>query len=552
MAISNTSILVRRSLTTATPTSFKQGEIGYSYSSNNFFIGSPTGDGVVAIGGYNTYTAVNNATQSNTASTLVKRDPNGAFFGRLYGDANTADTLTNSQNFSVSGGDITASAVGFNGSAGVTLNASLNNVGGLTNGTVGSSSSVPVIQYGANGRILSVSSAGIQTSFTVSDSVNSNTVNGGSTLTFKANTNSGITTYVGPNNETVYFGVDNTLVRANTSGGPQSIGTDVQISGNLIVTGAVTYVNTSISQSTSSLLHLAANNTVGDVLDIGFVGTYNNGSANLSTGLVRDAGNKGYYLFSGVNSSSVTGNTVANNLFTTANTATLYANIIAPQANASSANITTATIGTLSLTNPLALTSGGTGATSFTNGQIVIGNGTTSLISLANSTYSNTGTYGTNSTLAGLTVDAYGRTTAAAWQPISGLTVSQGGTGQATFATGQLIIGGGTGPMNALANSSYANTGTYGTNSTLAALSVDAYGRTTAASWQPISGLTVSQGGTGAATFTTNGITYGNGTGAIQVTAAAGTSDQTWSNQIMTVNNSGVPTWTTTMDGGTF
>ena len=83
-------------------------------------------------------------------------------------------------------------------------------------------------------------------------------------------------------------------------------------------------------------------------------------------------------------------------------------------------------------------------------------------------------------------------------------------------------------------------------------MSVDAYGRTTAASWQPISGLTVSQGGTGAATFTTNGITYGNGTGAIQVTAAAGTSDQTWSNQIMTVNNSGVPTWTTTMDGGTF
>ena len=551
MAISNTSILIKRSQSTGKPASLNQGELGYSYLSNTLFFGTVGGNGVVNVGGQYYTSTVDAATQSNTASTLVKRDQNGAFFGRLYGDANTADTLTNSQNFSVSGGDITASAVGFNGSSGVTLNASLTNVVPGGAGSVGSATSVPVIQYGANGRILSVSSASIQTSFSVSDGTHSNTVNGGSTLTFGGN--NGITATVNPSTETVTLSTDNTVVRSNTAAvGTQTIGTDVQISGNLTVTGAVTYVNTSIVQSTGSLLHLAANNTVGDVLDIGFVGEYNNGSTSVAAGLVRDAGNKGFYLFQNVNASAVTGNTVANNLFTSSNTATLYANIIAPQANASSANITTATIGTLSLTNPLALTSGGTGATSFTNGQIVIGNGTTSLISLANSSYSNTGTYGTNSTLAGLTVDAYGRTTAAAWQPISGLTVSQGGTGQATFATGQLIIGGGTGPMNALANSSYANTGTYGTNSTLAALSVDAYGRTTAASWQPISGLTVSQGGTGAATFTTNGITYGNGTGAIQVTAAAGTSDQTFSNQIMTVNNSGVPTWTTTMDGGTF
>jgi len=45
---------------------------------------------------------------------------------------------------------------------------------------------------------------------------------------------------------------------------------------------------------------------------------------------------------------------------------------------------------------------------------------------------------------------------------------------------------------------------------------------------------------------------YGNGTGALQVTAAAGVADIHTSRQIMTVDASGVPTWTTTLDGGTF
>ena len=64
--------------------------------------------------------------------------------------------------------------------------------------------------------------------------------------------------------------------------------------------------------------------------------------------------------------------------------------------------------------------------------------------------------------------------------------------------------------------------------------------------------LATSYGGTGLSSVTQNGITYGNGTGALGVTAAAGSADQTWSNQILTVNNSGVPTWSTAMDGGTF
>ena len=83
-------------------------------------------------------------------------------------------------------------------------------------------------------------------------------------------------------------------------------------------------------------------------------------------------------------------------------------------------------------------------------------------------------------------------------------------------------------------------------------MTVDVYGRVTAATGTAISGLTVSQGGTGLSSITTNGITYGNGTGNLGVTAAAGSADQTWSNQILTVTNAGTPVWTTTLDGGTF
>ena len=64
--------------------------------------------------------------------------------------------------------------------------------------------------------------------------------------------------------------------------------------------------------------------------------------------------------------------------------------------------------------------------------------------------------------------------------------------------------------------------------------------------------VAVANGGTGATTLTTNGIVYGNATSAVGVTAA-GTWDATNSvGQILSVNSSNVPTWTNTIDGGTY
>jgi hypothetical protein len=64
--------------------------------------------------------------------------------------------------------------------------------------------------------------------------------------------------------------------------------------------------------------------------------------------------------------------------------------------------------------------------------------------------------------------------------------------------------------------------------------------------------LAVAEGGTGVSTFTDNGILYGDGSSALDVTSAPGSSPETTSNQILTANGSGVPKWTTTIDGGTY
>ena len=65
-------------------------------------------------------------------------------------------------------------------------------------------------------------------------------------------------------------------------------------------------------------------------------------------------------------------------------------------------------------------------------------------------------------------------------------------------------------------------------------------------------GISVQNGGTGVQSFTSKGILYGNGTDAIQASPRAGTQDQTQSAQLLTVDGTGSPVWTETIDGGTF
>jgi hypothetical protein len=562
--MANTRIQIKRSLVTSTPTSLTPGELAYSYASNTLFIGT-TGGGPIAIGG-TAIADISSATAANTVNTIVKRNADGAFFGRLYGNSNTATALETGRNFSIAG-EVIASAVSFDGTGAVALSANLSTV--TTAGTFGSGTAVPTITVAANGRVTSITTNPISTSFTLNGDSGTSEVSGGDTLTVIGG--EGVTSNVGLDNVTL--SVDNTVVRANTSGGTQTINTaltigannDLTVTGNLYVFGNTTTFAIDQFEIQDPLLLLGTGNYFTDTLDIGFASHYNDGQ-NAHTGLIRDSGTKEFHFFKGYTPELNANNNINLNhaSYQEANVSAAYfkGNVIATTVSTVSLTSDSISTNTLSLVTPLSVSSGGTGTNTFTAGQMIIGDGTNSLRSITNSIYTLTGTLGTSNTITGLTVDAYGRLTAASASAIaidtsqiaSGiLPYARGGTGSSSYTTGGLLIAGAEG-FSSLANTTYTLTGSLATNNTITSVTVDSYGRLTAATGSAISGLTVPQGGTGFASAVSKGIIYGNGTGALQVTAAAGAegADQDWSSQILTVNSSGTPVWSTTLEGGTF
>ena len=546
MPISNTSILIKRSLSVGRPSSLQAGELAYSYASNTLFLGTAAGNGVVNVGGQYYTSTLDAATQSNTASTLVKRDPVGGMFGRFYGVANTAVLLDTPKNFSVAGGDMTAAAVLFTGNNDVILNTSLNVVPGLVAGFYGgstqSSSTIPVVEVAANGRIMGIANTTVTSAFNISDGTTSNTIYSGSTFYHQAI--KGITTATSGN--TMTFGTDNTVLRSNTTSvGNQTITSqltitgDLSVSGNVSILGNTTSINTNTLETNDPLILLAIGNYSSDITDIGIVGHYNDGS-NAHTGIVRSHTDNEYYIFDGY-TPEVTGNNQINFTHSSFNKAnvnaqTLKGNVIATTVVTDQAN-TTANLGV--------------GGNSYVTGNQRIATnltviGTTTLTGQANTT-NDLGVGGNGYVTGNFKVS--GVTTL-----VNQLTVPNGGTGQQSFYTGQVVIGSGVNGLQQLANVASINT-TLAANNAVSNLTTDVWGRVTGFTTQAIAGLTVGQGGTGRTSFNTNGIVYGNstdGAAPIQSTYVAGFADQTWSNQILTVTNTGVPVWSSAMDGGQF
>ena len=529
--------------------------------------------------------------------------------------------------------NITATAVGFNGSAAATLNASLNAVPGLGSGSVGSATSIPIVTYAANGRIIAVSSIPASGNLSISDGTTSNTINGG--VTFYHKGGGGVTATVSAN--TVTFGTDTTVVRSNTAVvGPQTISTDLVISGNLTVTGTQTYVNTSTYQVNDSLIELAANNNVNDIIDIGFYGASNTGAATVYHGLIREgsggtaAGN--FYLFKNL-PTNPTGNTVSyaslakasliadlslGTGYPTSNLTGLGTGVATWLASPTAINLLAATLANTGTGNLVFATSptfttpvigAATGTSLSVSGQLTstIAQGTAPLVVTSGTQIANMNVAwaGTSTAANNLTGGAAGsipyQTGASvtsmlsagtngnvltlvagvpAWvAPTSGFANPMTTTGDIIYSssgstaarlpiggTNQIltVIGGVPTWQNASAGFSNPMTangdiiigGAAGTALRLAAgttgqvLTIS--GTNPNPTWSTITGLTVAQGGTGLGTLTLNGMLFGNGTSAVGVTAAAGTSDQTWSNQIMTVTNAGIPSWATALDGGQF
>lgn len=156
---------------------------------------------------------------------------------------------------------------------------------------------------------------------------------------------------------------------------------DVSISGNLYVTGNVTTINVATLSVTDSLIQLATNNTVSDLIDIGLYGNYQTGGGDHEhTGIFRDATDGTWKLFLGLTEAPTsTVNTIGVGYTKgTLDAYLLSGGLVSNATNiAITANSTLAVAlvaNTLSLTTALPATSGGTGTGTYTSGDILVAN----------------------------------------------------------------------------------------------------------------------------------------------------------------------------------
>ncbi len=124
-------------------------------------------------GGTKIDTASTNATNLNTASTLVSRDASGNFSAgtisaALSGNATTATTLQNARTIAISG-DVTGSATSFNGGANITISAGIT-AGSIVDADVNASAAI------ADTKLATIATAG-KVSNSATTATNANTAN---------------------------------------------------------------------------------------------------------------------------------------------------------------------------------------------------------------------------------------------------------------------------------------------------------------------------------------------------------------------------------------
>ena len=546
--MANTTIQLKYSTTTATPNSLNVAEPAYSYSSNTLFVGSPSGTGSIAIGGKfyldqqqviydrgnSAFAEANSAASyANSAFAAANAAGSGAYTQAAFATANAAFITANAAFLQANTPDYVANSAASYANAAF---ATANSAGSYANAAFAAANSANATDATQNNSITAAF----------------NTANA---AFLQANTPS----YTA-NSAALYanaaFTRANNSINANTGG---TITADLVITGNLTVQGNTTYVDTRTITTGDSLIHLANNNTAGDTVDIGFYGTYNSGGQKY-TGLVRQAG-ANYFLFQNL-TSDPTANVLAPGSLTAANTGTLTANLTSYSVTINGQDINLYTTNAYTQANTAAtnaLSAGSYGnsafavansAASYANSGFIAAN---SGFAVANSAAS----YGNSAFAVANSAASYANSAFAAANNTAGVNTTQNNSITAAYAQANaaFIVANG---AAFVANTDYTNlsisAGNYGTASAVASFKVEANGRISSANNTSIaidasaitSGtLGVPRGGSGAATFTNNGVLLGQGTSAF-ATASSSTEGH-----VLTINSSGVPTFAM-ISGGTF
>ena len=335
--------------------SYVSGGTGVSVSSGTISIGQDVG--TTSNVTFNTVTADLTGNVTGTVSSLSNHDTGDLAEGTnlYYTDQRVQDKIDTY----VTGG------VGLTYTSG-TLD--LDNTA-VTAGSYGSGSAIPTFTVDAQGRLTAAGEVSVSTDLSVSADTGTDTINllneslavNGGTGVSTSVSNGAISIDIGQDVSTtanVQFNdvqVDGTLYSDDITA------TNVTIAGNLTVAGTTTTVNSTSISVTDPLIAVGNDNTATDAVDLGFFGTYHNGSDKYA-GMFRDASDGKFRLFKDLETAPTTTVNVSGTGYTVAS---LVANL--------EGSLTGGTVSGLSAA--IAVADGGTGASSFTANGVLFGNG---------------------------------------------------------------------------------------------------------------------------------------------------------------------------------
>jgi hypothetical protein len=400
----STIIQIKRSQSTNVPTGLANGEFAYSFSNDKLFIGQTdastsavtndivggayftnmldhahgtlTGNSAIVV---DTNSHVNNIitgglklTSSGGTANNITEIQNDSTFGsasevklatsnsiKRYVDAQlTAQDLDTAGDSGTGSIDLDSQSLSITGATGITTAASGQGISvdlddtAVTPGSYGSTTAIPTFTVDQQGRLTAAATVSVATALTVDGDSGTGDVDLLTDDLQVIGTANEIVTSVAKVGTDVKVTVG--LPDDVTVAGQLNVSENAVISGNLVVDGTLSYLNTTNLAVQDPLIKLANNNTA-DTVDIGFFGKY---STTKVAGLFRDASDSGKFkLF----------NELTVDPTTTVNT------------GGSGYAAATLVLGSLELGTDLAVAHGGTGASTFTSKGVLFGNGTGAL-----------------------------------------------------------------------------------------------------------------------------------------------------------------------------
>lgn len=400
----STIIQIKRSQSTNVPTGLANGEFAYSFSNDKLFIGQTDASTSAVtndiVGGAYFTNMLDHAHGTLTGNSAIVVDTNSHVNNiitgglKLTSSGGTANNITEIQNDSTFGSasevklatsnsikryvdaqltaqdldiagdsgtgsvDLDSQSLSVTGDTGITTTASGQGIAvdlddtAVTPGSYGSTTAIPTFTVDQQGRLTAAATVSVATALTVDGDSGTGDVDLLTDDLQVIGTANEIVTSVAKVGTDVKVTVG--LPDDVTVAGQLNVSENAVISGNLVVDGTLSYLNTTNLAVQDPLIKLANNNTA-DTVDIGFFGKY---STTKVAGLFRDASDSGKFkLF----------NELTVDPTTTVNT------------GGSGYAAATLVLGSLELGTDLAVAHGGTGASTFTSKGVLFGNGTGAL-----------------------------------------------------------------------------------------------------------------------------------------------------------------------------